>query len=293
MAARRRGRTSSLYYVTHDRGQRRRLWTSAAGASRSTSSTAANALVESSAFKTDFEPCPSPALPDGFVTGEKVTVCQVYLVPKRGELKAVSFRPTEKFNPITWVGKVRPRSAADERAEAVAPTAIRPFGRLPGHANHQGSAVTSADNALPTSLTLGSLTVETPVVLAPMAGITNAAYRRLCAEQGAGLYVCEMITSPRAGRARRDHAEDAGLRRPGEDPVGPALRHRPGLRRQGRRDPVRRVRRRAHRPQLRLPGPQGDPQGRWRRAAVEARAARRDPDRGGRRRGAVRRARSR
>ncbi len=44
-------------------------------------------------------------------------------------------------------------------------------------------------------LTLGSLRVETPVVLAPMAGITNAAYRRLCAEQGAGLYVCEMITS--------------------------------------------------------------------------------------------------
>jgi nifR3 family TIM-barrel protein len=44
-------------------------------------------------------------------------------------------------------------------------------------------------------LTLGSLHVTTPVVLAPMAGITNAAYRRLCAEQGAGLYVCEMITS--------------------------------------------------------------------------------------------------
>ena len=43
------------------------------------------------------------------------------------------------------------------------------------------------------------------------------------------------------------------------------------------RDPVRGVRRRARRPQLRLPGPQGDPQGRRRRAAVEARAARRDP----------------
>jgi nifR3 family TIM-barrel protein len=28
-----------------------------------------------------------------------------------------------------------------------------------------------------------------------MAGITNAAYRRLCSEQGAGHYVCEMITS--------------------------------------------------------------------------------------------------
>ncbi len=47
----------------------------------------------------------------------------------------------------------------------------------------------------PVTLQLGSLEVPVPVVLAPMAGITNAAYRRLCAEQGAGLYVCEMITS--------------------------------------------------------------------------------------------------
>jgi nifR3 family TIM-barrel protein len=48
---------------------------------------------------------------------------------------------------------------------------------------------------MPTALKLGNLVIDTPVVLAPMAGITNAAYRRLCAEQGAGLYVCEMITS--------------------------------------------------------------------------------------------------
>lgn len=41
----------------------------------------------------------------------------------------------------------------------------------------------------------GRVVVETPVVLAPMAGVTNAAFRQLCAEQGAGLYVCEMITS--------------------------------------------------------------------------------------------------
>ncbi|MFC6153674.1 tRNA dihydrouridine synthase DusB [Nocardioides yefusunii] len=53
----------------------------------------------------------------------------------------------------------------------------------------------SAAPALPTELVLGNVRVDTPVVLAPMAGITNAAYRRLCAEQGAGLYVCEMITS--------------------------------------------------------------------------------------------------
>ncbi|MBC7274883.1 tRNA dihydrouridine synthase DusB [Nocardioides sp.] len=49
--------------------------------------------------------------------------------------------------------------------------------------------------SLPGPLKLGSLTVDSPVVLAPMAGVTNAAFRRLCAEQGAGLYVCEMITS--------------------------------------------------------------------------------------------------
>jgi nifR3 family TIM-barrel protein len=47
----------------------------------------------------------------------------------------------------------------------------------------------------PDSLRLGSVEVAPPVVLAPMAGITNAAFRRLCREQGAGLYVSEMITS--------------------------------------------------------------------------------------------------
>jgi nifR3 family TIM-barrel protein len=47
----------------------------------------------------------------------------------------------------------------------------------------------------PSELRLGALRVATPVVLAPMAGITNAAYRRLCREQGAGLYVAEMTTS--------------------------------------------------------------------------------------------------
>jgi hypothetical protein len=99
------GRGSSLYYVTMtvanvgDRdlgGQRIPLYVL----------DGADALVESSAFEKEFKPCPSPALPDGFVTGEKVTVCQAYLVPKRGEADAVSFRPTEKFNPITWVGEV-------------------------------------------------------------------------------------------------------------------------------------------------------------------------------------------
>ncbi|WP_344132640.1 tRNA dihydrouridine synthase DusB [Luedemannella flava] len=45
------------------------------------------------------------------------------------------------------------------------------------------------------TLQLGTYVVDPPVVLAPMAGITNVAFRQLCREQGAGIYVCEMITT--------------------------------------------------------------------------------------------------
>jgi len=37
--------------------------------------------------------------------------------------------------------------------------------------------------------------LDIPVVLAPMAGITNSAFRTLCREQGAGLFVSEMVTA--------------------------------------------------------------------------------------------------
>ena len=45
------------------------------------------------------------------------------------------------------------------------------------------------------TLRIGPIALDAPVVLAPMAGITNTAFRRLCREYGAGLYVSEMITS--------------------------------------------------------------------------------------------------
>ena len=45
------------------------------------------------------------------------------------------------------------------------------------------------------SLQYGDINIATPVVLAPMAGITNTAFRRLCREYGGGLYVSEMVTS--------------------------------------------------------------------------------------------------
>ncbi|WP_110470976.1 tRNA dihydrouridine synthase DusB [Williamsia limnetica] len=56
--------------------------------------------------------------------------------------------------------------------------------------------------ASPTSLRIGSIELSSPVVLAPMAGVTNVAFRTLCRELElartgtvAGLYVCEMVTA--------------------------------------------------------------------------------------------------
>ena len=45
------------------------------------------------------------------------------------------------------------------------------------------------------AIAVGDQVIDPPVVLAPMAGITNRAFRRLCRESGAGLYVSEMVTS--------------------------------------------------------------------------------------------------
>ncbi|MET1018104.1 tRNA dihydrouridine synthase DusB [Leifsonia flava] len=55
--------------------------------------------------------------------------------------------------------------------------------------------MSSATTLTQAPLSIGPLELDVPVVLAPMAGITNTAFRRLCREFGAGLYVSEMITS--------------------------------------------------------------------------------------------------
>jgi nifR3 family TIM-barrel protein len=44
-------------------------------------------------------------------------------------------------------------------------------------------------------IAIGTLSVWPPVVLAPMAGVTNPPFRTLCRRFGAGLYVSEMITA--------------------------------------------------------------------------------------------------
>ncbi len=58
-----------------------------------------------------------------------------------------------------------------------------------------GRAPTPPAGAKADVLHIGPFAVWPPVVLAPMAGITNTSFRGLCREFGAGLYVCEMVTT--------------------------------------------------------------------------------------------------
>jgi hypothetical protein len=65
-----------------------------------------NRLVDYSSFGSAFAPCPSTDFPESFAPQQTMEFCQVYLVPDKGELTAVSFRPTQEVNPITWTGEV-------------------------------------------------------------------------------------------------------------------------------------------------------------------------------------------
>lgn len=68
---------------------------------------ATGTLISQSTFASKFKPCPSTPLPDKFKPGAKTKVCLVFLAPDHGELKGVSFRPTEQFDPIVWTGDVQ------------------------------------------------------------------------------------------------------------------------------------------------------------------------------------------
>ncbi|MDO5076977.1 tRNA dihydrouridine synthase DusB [Corynebacterium sp.] len=74
------------------------------------------------------------------------------------------------------------------------------------------------------TLMIGSLALHSPVVLAPMAGVTNVAFRTLCRELElektgtvAGLYVCEMVTA-RALVERNEKTLRMTTFAPNEDP---------------------------------------------------------------------------
>jgi len=66
-------------------------------------------------------------------------------------------------------------------------------------------------------LASGDHFIDPPVVLAPMAGITNAPFRTLCRELGAGLFVSEMVTA-RALIERRPETLRMIVPGPGEWP---------------------------------------------------------------------------
>lgn len=55
---------------------------------------------------------------------------------------------------------------------------------------------------IPESLTLGGLSLQSPFLLAPLEGVSDAGFRRLCFEQGAGLTFTEMIRA--RGLAKRN-----------------------------------------------------------------------------------------
>ena len=61
------------------------------------------------------------------------------------------------------------------------------------------------------ALTLGSLAIDPPVFLAPLAGITDLPFRRLVARFGAGLVVSEMVASAEVVRAQPEARARAEL----------------------------------------------------------------------------------
>ena len=66
----------------------------------------ANTLLPAVTFTTRFAPCPSRTLPARFGAGASMTTCLVYLSPDRGRLTSLSYRPDQRFGPITWTGTI-------------------------------------------------------------------------------------------------------------------------------------------------------------------------------------------
>jgi tRNA-dihydrouridine synthase B len=69
---------------------------------------------------------------------------------------------------------------------------------------------------------IGTVRIETPVILAPMTGVSDLPFRRLVRSYGSGLNVTEMIASQAAIRETRQSLQKA-LWDPSEDPVSMQL----------------------------------------------------------------------
>ncbi len=64
-------------------------------------------LVEATSFSSRFKPCEPGSFPEPFPAGATVETCLVFLAPDKGDLTAVSFRPTQEYDPITWTGALQ------------------------------------------------------------------------------------------------------------------------------------------------------------------------------------------
>jgi len=87
----------------------------------------------------------------------------------------------------------------------------------PQYKSELNRSVTLAGSREFRPLSVGNITVWPPVVLAPMAGVTNYPFRSICRSFGAGLYVSEMISARPLveGREKTLKLADFG---PGETP---------------------------------------------------------------------------
>ena len=68
------------------------------------------------------------------------------------------------------------------------------------------------------ALNIGGLTLDSPVILAPMAGVTDLPFRLLCKEEGAGL-VCSEMVSAKAIYYHNRNTEELMQIHPSERPV--------------------------------------------------------------------------
>ena len=76
--------------------------------------------------------------------------------------------------------------------------------------------------APPQPINIGAVTIDTPVVLAPMTGVTDLPFRKLVRKYGSGLNVTEMIASEAAIRETRQSVQKAAWD-PIEEPVSMQL----------------------------------------------------------------------
>ena len=99
---------------------------------------------------------------------------------------------------------------------------------------------------------IGSVYIPNPLVLAPMAGVTDLAFRCICRELGAGLTVTEMVSAKALcyqDRKTRGLLKIGGTSRQRTD-----FWQRPGLHGRGRPDGGGDQRSGSHRHQHGLPG---------------------------------------